>query len=110
MRFAVFFSLAVFPALPAIAEEPTTLGYVTTRGVVMKVSGFDIPVSYTPDGKFSAMEGVVKGSWRIQGDRLCSTSNMEPVEACISYPQGKRPGDEFEIAGPQGSLTIRING
>jgi hypothetical protein len=78
--------------------------------VVMKVSGFDIPVTYSPDGKFSAMEGVVIGSWRIDGHRLCSTSNMEPAEVCISYPQGKKPGDSFDITGPQGALTIRING
>ncbi len=109
MRSAILI-VATATALPAFAQEPSTLGYVTTRGVVMKVSGLDIPVTYAPDGKFSAMQGAVSGDWRIDGDKLCSKSNVDPTEVCIAYPQGKKPGDQFEIIGPQGSLTIRING
>jgi hypothetical protein len=94
---------------PANAEEPTTLQYVTTKGVVMKVSGLDVPVTYTADGKFTAMNGAITGSWRIEGDKMCSRSSLEPNEACVTYPSGKKPGDEFELAGPQGPFRIKIN-
>ena len=96
-------------ATPALAEEPTTLDYVTTRGVVMRVSGMEIPVTYTADGKFTAMDGAVTGVWKVNGDTMCSTNNMDPQEVCIAYPQGKKPGDAFDIQSSAGPLNITIN-
>ena len=96
-------------AAPALAQEPTTLHYVTTKSVVMKVAGMEIPVTYKPDGTFSAMDGQVTGKWKLVGETMCSTSNMDPNETCIQYPAGKKPGDEFEIITPQGAVAILIN-
>jgi roadblock/LC7 domain-containing protein len=101
-------AVAAFVA-QAAAQEPTTLQYVTTKSVVMKVSGMEIAVTYTPDGKFTAMNGAITGAYRIVGDKMCSTNNMEPAEACVVYPAGKKPGDEFEVVGPQGPFVIKIN-
>lgn len=103
--------IAIAAALvaPAVAQEPTTLQYVTSKSVIMKVAGMDIPVTYKADGTFSAMEGQVTGNWKIVGETMCSTSNMDPNETCILYPAGKKPGDEFEIMSPQGMVTIQIN-
>jgi hypothetical protein len=96
-------------AVPAFAQEPTTLQHVTTKSVIMKVAGLEIPVTYKPDGTFTAMDGQVTGTWKIVGETMCSTNNMDPNEACILYPPGKKPGDEFEIMSPQGAVTILIN-
>lgn len=101
-------SLALIAA-PALAQEPTTLQHVTTKGVILSVQGTDIPVNYTPDGKFTAMDGAVTGTWKIDGDKLCTTSNMDPNESCVVYPTGKKPGDSFEVTGALGSATIKIN-
>lgn len=101
--------IAALPIAPAFAQEPTTLDYVTTKSVVMKVAGMEIPVTYTPDGKMSAMDGQVHGAWRIVGETLCATTNMFEGEQCILYPAGKKPGDEFDIDSPQGTVTIAIN-
>jgi len=85
-----------------------TLEEVTTKGIVLSVQGMDIDITYTPDGKFTAMEGQVTGTWRIEGPKLCTTSNFEPEEQCVEYPADKTSGDSFEVTGPAGSATIKI--
>jgi hypothetical protein len=50
-------------AAPAFAQQPAgapasdTLKAVTTKGIILSVAGMDIDVKYTPDGKFTAMDG-----------------------------------------------------
>ena len=92
-------------AAPVAAE---TLKEVTEHGIVLTVQGMDVDVVYTPDGKFTAMEGQVTGTWRIDGDKLCTSSNFDPNETCVEYPKDKKSGDTFELTGPQGTATIRI--
>lgn len=92
-------------ATPAFAG---TLEEVTKNGIVLNVQGTDIDVKYTPDGKFTAMDGQVTGTWRIDGDKMCTTSNFDPTEQCVEYPKDKKSGDSFELTGPQGSVTIKI--
>ncbi len=92
-------------AAPAFAD---TLKEVTTKGIVLTIQGMDIDVVYTPDGKFTAAEGQVTGTWRIDGDKLCTTSNFQPDEECTAYPKDKKSGDTFELTGPAGTATIRI--
>lgn len=93
----------------SVASNLTTLQYVTTKSVVMKVAGQEYPITYTSDGKLSVSNGMITGAWKIVGEALCSTNSMDPTEVCILYPQGKKPGDEFEVLSPQGPFTIRIN-
>jgi hypothetical protein len=109
MRILPICLLAAVIAAPAFAQEKTTLEYMTTKGSVLKVGGMEFPTTYTPDGKFSAADGQVTGTWRIAGETLCVTTNYDPNEACTLYPSGKKPGDEFEITSPQGTVTILIN-
>lgn len=92
-------------ATPACAN---TLQEVTTKGIILSAQGMDIDVTYTPDGKFTAMDGQVTGTWRIDGDKLCTTSNFEPDEQCVEYPKDKKSGDSFDLTGPQGTATIKI--
>jgi hypothetical protein len=95
-------------ALTAGAAAADTLQEVTTKGIVLSVQGMDIDVTYTPDGKFTAMEGQVTGTWRIDGDKLCTTSNVDPNESCVAYPKDKKSGDPFDVTGPAGTAAIRI--
>lgn len=94
-----------FVALPAFAD---TLQEITIKGMVLTVQGMDIDVTYTPDGKFTALDGQVTGTWRIDGTKLCTTSNFQPTETCTDYPTGKKSGDTFEITSPQGTATVKI--
>ena len=92
-------------ATPAAAD---TLKEVTTHGIILTIGDMDIPVTYTPDGKLSAMDGQVTGTWRIDGDKLCTSSNVDPNETCVAYPKDKKSGDSFVLTSDQGSVTIRI--
>lgn len=109
MRILPTLLVSLLLATPALAQEKTTLEYMTTKGSVLKVAGMEFPTTYTTDGKFTAAEGQVTGTWKIVGETLCVTTNMNPQEACTLYPSGKKPGDEFEIDSPQGTVTILIN-
>jgi hypothetical protein len=94
-----------FVATPVLAS---TLTEVVAHGIILTIGDMDIPVAYTPDGKFSAMDGAVTGTWKIDGDKMCTTSTADPSETCIAYPADKKSGDTFELTGPQGSVKIKI--
>lgn len=97
-----------FAAAPAFAD---TLQEIVAKGIILKVQGMEIPISYNADGSFSgeAMGQAFQGKWRIDGDKMCTTSDMQPEERCTAYPAGKKSGDEFEIEGAMGPVTIKIN-
>jgi hypothetical protein len=103
---ALVLPLAVF--IPGAAHADT-LKEVTTKGSMLIIDGFDpIEVTYTPDGKFTAMGGQVTGAWRIAGETLCTTTNLQPVETCALYPGDKKSGDTFDLVTDQGVVQIRI--
>ncbi len=92
-------------ATPVLAD---TLSEVTSHGIVLTIGDMYVEVTYTPDHKFTAAGGQVTGAWRIDGDKLCTSSNFDPNETCVAYPKDKKSGDKFELEGPQGAVQIRI--
>jgi hypothetical protein len=103
-------------AVPSFAQgapPSDTLKEVTTKGIVLNAGGIEIPVTYKPDGTFSAtipgFDMPITGKWRADGEKLCTTSEMAPQEECVAYPVGKKSGDSFEVVGGQGPATIKIN-
>lgn len=104
----VALALAV-PVAPPPASAPDTLKAVTTRGMTVTTPDVVMVVTFEPNGLYSAMDGRIVGSWRIDGDRLCTTSNIEPAESCAAYPKGLGPGDEFEADLPSGKHKFRIH-
>ena len=105
MRLFLIAAAAAVLATPAFAD---TLDEVVKHGIVLHIQGRDIDVTYTPDGKFTAMDGQVTGEWRRDGEKLCTKSNFDPTEQCIEYPKDKKSGDSFDLTGPQGTATIKI--
>jgi hypothetical protein len=113
MRFLpVFYSLAVVAlcAAPATAQatHADTYKAVIAHGVVIVAPEMEIDVTFTADGKFIAFRGLSTGTWRIDGDKLCSTANETLIETCAVYPAGKKSGDTFEVKAPGSNVTIRI--
>jgi len=109
MRQAILIATAAITlAAPALAQTQSTLQVLTTKGIVMTAGGMEIDVTYKPDGTFTAMDDQVTGKWRIDGDKLCTSSNFSPAEECVAYPAGKKSGDSFEVTGAQGTATIKI--
>ena len=100
-------AVAVALTAPALAQT-TTLSEVTTKGIKLSAGGFDLDVIYKPDNTFTAMDGQVTGKWRIDGEKLCTTSNFKPEEECTVYPAGKKSGDSFDLTSDQGTATITI--
>lgn len=99
--------------LAAAAQAPAvdTLYYVVRDGVTMTVQGHIIEIDYADDGTFSgtAAGSPFEGQYRLDGNQLCVTSSLSVSETCTSYPEGKRPGDEFEVVSPSlGPVRIRI--
>ena len=106
MRTSLFgLAAALILSTPALAG---TLQEVTTKGEIVSIQGLEMEVKFTPDGKFTAFDGQITGTWRIDGDRLCTVSNVEPGESCAIYPKDKKSGDSFEVTGNGGSATIKI--
>jgi len=103
--------LLIGAALAALSTAAVagTLDEVVKHGIVILLPNNPVDVSYTPDGKFAAAGGQVTGTWRIDGDALCTTSSIDPTENCVTYPKDKKSGDSFEVTGPTGTATVKIN-
>jgi hypothetical protein len=111
MKRIIAISIVALIAAPAFAQT-TTVQEVTTRGMVMDAGGMKFDVAYKPDGSLAVtMDGAdvgLTGTWRIDGEKLCTTSNFNPVEECAVYPAGKKSGDSFEVTGSQGTAMVTI--
>jgi hypothetical protein len=94
-------------ATPTLALADT-LQELTTHGMIMTVQGMDIEVTYKPDGTFTALDGQITGKWKIDGDKLCTSSSFAPEESCVAYPKDKKSGDKFDLTTEQGTATIKI--
>jgi hypothetical protein len=103
MKHAAFAALAVLLAAGTARAE--TLDEITTKGMVLSIGSVDIEITFMPDGKFSAMEGALKGTWRVEGDKLCTTGD-DGVETCAVYPKGKKSGDTFDVE--LGSMPAKV--
>ncbi|WP_372785771.1 hypothetical protein [Phenylobacterium sp.] len=97
--------LALAAAAPARAD---TLTEITTHGMIVTIAGMDYDLVFTPDGKFTSAAVQMTGTWKVDGDKLCTTNNFDPTEQCAAYPKDKKSGDTFELVTPQGSATVKI--
>ncbi|HEY0435177.1 MAG TPA: hypothetical protein VGC92_00955 [Phenylobacterium sp.] len=92
-------------ATPALAD---TLQEIIAHGMVVTIADMDIDIAFTPDGKFTGFGGQLTGTWKIDGDKLCTTSNLAPDENCTAYPSGKKSGDTFEVSNELGTAKVHI--
>jgi hypothetical protein len=106
-RVLIAIAAALAVASPAAAAG-TTIQEMIDHGIVLIVADMNIDVTYTKDGKFTAAEGQVTGTYRVDGEKLCSTSNVDPTESCFTYPKDKKSGDTFDLDTPQGPVKIKI--
>ncbi len=116
MKLLIVAGLAPLLAAPAFAQEKTTLQYILENGVtihaVFQGQPLDLKVSYTADGESSMKMGqqLINGTWRVDGDRFCSSNEVNAQESCYAIPPGKHPGDAFKVMTPGlGETTIEIN-
>ena len=114
MRFLPITCLAALIASAplALAQTPPanadTYAAILQHGVVIVTPDLEIDVTFKPDGTYDAMSGTFKGTWKIVGDQLCTTTPAPEVETCQAYPAGKNSGDTFDLDTPQGAVPVRI--
>jgi hypothetical protein len=104
----LFVASAPAVAQPAPANADTYRAIVE-HGLVIVTPDIEIDVTFMPDGKFTALGGMAKGTWKIVGDKMCSTDEATMIETCAVYPAGKKSGDTFELDTPTGRVPVRIN-
>jgi len=108
MRNLILAAAALAPLVLTAPARADTIDEIVAHGMVLIIQGMEIDVAYTPDGKFTAAEGQVTGTWRKDGAKMCSSSNFDPNETCTEFPADKKSGDSFDITNPMGTATIRI--
>lgn len=120
LRSIAFVGLPLMLTAPSFAQDMTTVQAVLTNGVVIHdtMAGLpvDIGVTYHSDGT-SALHIVgprgngrdISGTWRLDGEKVCSTNQLNPIESCVAIPPDKKPGDSFVVATPRGDITLTIN-
>jgi hypothetical protein len=124
--FVIAVGLAL-PALPATAESISLSGdelrqAISGKTVYLNVSGFELPIRYSPDGRMSGRMGAVaasfsrgdgssdRGKWWVDNDQLCQkwTSWMDGVSYCYKLT---RNGNIVQWTRNDGrSGTARIGG
>ena len=95
--------LKIGSGTPSFAQDTTTtLQYMLSKGVVIHgdLSGrpIEMRVTYKDDGTSTTMmmgqggKGAeLAGKWRSDGDKICTTNAMNPLEICFVVPRGKSP-------------------
>ncbi|MFO7477058.1 MAG: hypothetical protein R6X03_01685 [Methyloceanibacter sp.] len=124
--FVVVASLAL-PATATLAEPVTLAGdelrqAISGKTVYLNISGFELPIRYTANGRMSGKMGTVaasfsrgdgaqdRGKWWVTGDQLCQqwTSWMNSKAYCYKLT---RNGSTVHWARNDGrSGTARIGG
>ena len=90
------------PATAALSAEPATLagdelrGAISGKTVYLKISGFELPIRYSANGRMTGKMGTVaasfsrgdgasdSGKWWVTGNQLCQkwTSWMDSKQYC----------------------------
>ncbi len=111
LALAAAVALAAAPAL-AQTGPSDTLAVALEKGVTLNVIGMGMTgdVSYKPDGTFSGFDGQYEGTYKVDGNKLCSTSAAVGEDnTCVEYPDGKKSGDKFKITHPAiGEIEVTL--
>lgn len=104
-------ALAAAPALAQTAPNDT-LTSVLAKGATLNVVSMGVTgdVAYKADGTFSGFDGQYEGTYKIDGNKLCSTSAAVGEDnACVEYPDGKVSGDKFTLKHPTiGDIEVTL--
>jgi hypothetical protein len=101
-------------AAPALAQTPgapasDSVKAVVEKGLIIDMMGMPVDMVFNKDGTFAAMAGAYPGKYRIDGKKVCLTSDAMPEESCIEVPDGKKSGDTFNMTlGQLGETSAKI--
>lgn len=103
---------AVSFAVAHAADDPMASRYGNTL-VIKSADGKEVVrLYYDSDGKLSTKypDGkTTKGTWKIDGDKICVTQTEPAPDAAMSGPRcqpftgSHKVGDSWEVTGPDGT-------
>lgn len=103
--------LAATPALAQTAGAPPSdsVKAILEKGLMIDIMGMPVDMIFNKDGTFAAMQGAYPGKYRVDGKKVCLTSDAMPEESCIEVPDGKKSGDTFNMTlGELGETSAKI--
>jgi phosphate-selective porin len=108
MKLKLALLAAAMIAAPAFAQAPATdtVKAVVEKGVSIEIGGFAGTVDYKADGTFSGFDGMFSGTYKVDGNKICSESDLG--SSCAEYPDGKKSGDSFELPSEMGPMKVTI--
>ncbi|HEV7692940.1 MAG TPA: hypothetical protein VGO52_19045 [Hyphomonadaceae bacterium] len=97
-----------------LAPMSDTVKAVVENGATMRFSfgptaALSIELIYNKDGTLLAEPGDFAGTWEANGAQLCMTVSGYAENQCLTYPDGKKSGDTFDIPTKAAPITITIN-
>lgn len=102
MRLLTIALAAALIAAPALAQQAPaakpandTIKVMIEKGAVLSIMGYEGTMEYKADGTWSGFDGQASGTYKVDGDKMCTTSDMG--EACVNYPAGKKSGEKFTV-------------
>jgi len=103
-------ALAAFIAAPAFAADSTQEAMVK-NGATLEVQGMALDIDYKPgatinEGTFTIASVGFDGTYKIEGKKMCL--GIMGTDSCSDYPEGKGPGDSFDIETDMGPIHVTI--
>lgn len=99
-------ALLAAPAFAQGAAASDTVAAIVAKGVSIEIGGFAGTVDYKADGTFSGFDGMFSGTYKVDGNKICSESDLGA--SCAEYPDGKKSGDTFELPSEMGPMKVTI--
>jgi hypothetical protein len=104
-------ALLAGPALAQTTGAPPSdaVKVVLEKGLIIDIMGMPVDMVFNKDGSFAAMQGSFPGRYRVDGNKVCLTSDAMPEESCLEVPDGKKSGDSFNMTlGQLGETQAKI--
>jgi hypothetical protein len=106
---ATLLAAPAFAQTPAGAPASDSVKAVIEKGLIIDIMGMPVDMLFNKDGTFAAMQGAYPGKYRVDGKKVCLTSDAMPEESCIEVPDGKKSGDTFNMTlGELGETSAKI--
>jgi hypothetical protein len=100
--------IATFAAgFGATAQTAETL---VEKGASVSFEDRSFDVSFQPeDARYETTAGE-RGTFQLDGNRVCLEPETDQPSGCIDLPDGKVAGDSFDVVSPTGqTVTITLN-
>jgi len=95
-------------ATPVLANDTLALLSSGYQLQIVPATGEAFTVKFSPDGTYQTTLGS-SGTWRVEGDMLCTVRASDKISSCGVIPTGKKRGDAWATKdGNRKDVTVTI--